>query len=251
MKKRLDQLLVERGLAETKTKSQGLILAGQVFVSGERLDKCGLQVSPDAEITIGASLPYVGRGALKLEAAFAHHGLSITGGVALDVGASTGGFTDFMLKQGARRVYAVDVGYGQLHYSLRNDPRVVNRERVNVRYISYEMIGEKVDLVVIDVSFISVTKIIPNIMMFMHPGSVLVVLVKPQFEGERSDVGKGGIVRDELVHRRIVRTVEAFLSEQGFVGISTIPSPVLGAKGNKEFLTLAKPGPDAQLVVPK
>jgi 23S rRNA (cytidine1920-2'-O)/16S rRNA (cytidine1409-2'-O)-methyltransferase len=235
-KERLDKLLVLRGLAETRAKAQSLILAGQVFSGAQRLDKAGHLVAMDAELTIKETLPYVGRGGLKLAAALAHFGIDVADKVCLDIGASTGGFTDCLLQHGAARVVAVDVGHGQLDWKLRNDPRVEVRENVNARYLQPEDFSEKFDLVVVDVSFISLNKILPVVSpLLVRPGR-LITLIKPQFEVGRGEVGKGGIVRDEAAQQRVVQEIQACAASLGLRAAGVVDSPILGADGNREFL---------------
>ena len=201
MKTRLDRLLVERGLAESREKAQALIMAGEVLVNGQKAAKPGQTVASDAALELLAKLPYVGRGGLKLAAALDHFAIPAEGRVCLDIGASTGGFTDVLLQRGALRVHAVDVGAGQLDWKLRNDPRVVVHERLNARELAFEHLGELVDLAVCDVSFISATLILPAAARLLRPEGEMVVLVKPQFEVGKGQVGKGGIVRDPELHR--------------------------------------------------
>jgi 23S rRNA (cytidine1920-2'-O)/16S rRNA (cytidine1409-2'-O)-methyltransferase len=237
VKVRLDQLLVERGLAESREKAQALILAGQVLVDGRRSDKPGHAVRRNAAVTLaGPGLQFVSRGGLKLEAALDYFGIDVKGKTCLDIGASTGGFTDCLLQRGAARVYAVDVGAGQLDWRLRQDPRVIVRERINARRLAWEDVGELVDLVTCDVSFISVTLILPALVKFLHPQSRIVVLVKPQFEAGRGQVGKGGIVRDPQVHRAAVEKVSRAVRGMGFQQTASMESPIPGAEGNREFL---------------
>ena len=236
-KKRLDILLVERNLANSRNHAQALIMEGVVYVNGQRIDKAGSQVKNDDKIDIKDSvLKYVSRGGLKLQAALMNFEIDVTGKVALDVGASTGGFTDCLLQHGALKVYALDVGYGQLDWKLRNDDRVVLMEKVNARYLQYKDIPEQVDLIVMDVSFISLTKIIAPVVQFLKPGGLLIALIKPQFEVGRGEVGKGGIVRDETKHKDVVNKIKEHLVELQFEIIGDIPSPILGTQGNKEFL---------------
>ena len=234
---RLDRLLVARGLAATREKAQAMILAGVVSVDGRRIDKAGAPVDDSAEIAVaGPPHPYVSRGGVKLEAALDHFGLDPAGFVCLDVGASTGGFTDCLLQKGAIRVYAIDVGYGQLDAKLRSDPRVVVREKVNARSLSREDLPETVALAAIDVSFISLRLILPAVAPLVAAGGAVVVLVKPQFEAGRAEVGKGGIVRSEEVRARVVAEIAAFGRGIGLEPIGSIPSPIRGAHGNEEFL---------------
>jgi 23S rRNA (cytidine1920-2'-O)/16S rRNA (cytidine1409-2'-O)-methyltransferase len=238
MKTRLDRLLVERGLAESREKAQALILAGEVFCRGQKAAKPGQSVPADAEIEVRARPPYVGRGGFKLAAALRHFEIHVPGAVCLDIGASTGGFTDALLQAGAARVHAVDVGAGQLDWKLRSDPRVVPHDGINARRLRFEDIGERVDLAVCDVSFISVTLILPAAVPLLQPDGRMVILVKPQFEAGRGQVGKGGIVRDPEIHRAVCERVERAVRECGF-RTAILDSPILGAEGNKEFLLYA------------
>jgi len=237
-KQRLDVALVERGLAETRSKAQSLIMARRVTVNGQYVDKAGAGVGGDDEVAVVAlEHPWVGRGGMKLAHALAELAIDVRDKVCADVGASTGGFTDVLLKNGARRVYAIDVGYGQLDASLRNDPRVVNREKVNARYLEAGDFGEPVDFVSIDVSFISLTLILPAVAKFLR--GELVALIKPQFEVGKADVGKGGIVRDEAKRAAAVDAVVAFARSIGFDVKRVIESPIKGAEGNVEYLMYA------------
>jgi 23S rRNA (cytidine1920-2'-O)/16S rRNA (cytidine1409-2'-O)-methyltransferase len=234
---RLDLLVVERGLAASREKARAIILAGQVFVAGQKADKPGRLVPAGADVTlIGPPPKYVGRGGWKLEGALDRFGIPVRDAVCLDIGASTGGFTDCLLQRGARRVYAVDVGTGQLDWRLRQDPRVAVRERTNARTLSWDDIGEPVDLVTCDVSFISVTLILPAVAQFLHRESRIVVLAKPQFEAGRAQVGKGGIVRDPRVHQEVVEKISRAVGGLGFDHVEAMESPVPGAEGNREFL---------------
>ena len=235
-KERLDRLLVERGLVETRARAQSLILAGKVFVSDQRADKAGQLVPRDAPLRIKEALPYVSRGGLKLAAALDHFGVEVGGRVCLDLGASTGGFTDCLLQRGAARVVALDVGYGQLDWKLRQDPRVEARENVNARYLTPGDFGERFDLVVADVSFISLTKILPVVPPLVTPGAPVITLIKPQFEVGKGEVGKGGIVRDEVAQRRVVTEITTFAAGLGLRARGVIESPILGAEGNREYL---------------
>ncbi|MEK7408089.1 MAG: TlyA family RNA methyltransferase [Acidobacteriota bacterium] len=238
-RQRLDQLLVERGLAETRAKARALILAGKVLVNGQPATKAGHAVAANSQIGVLQPMRYVSRGGLKLEGALDHFRIPVAGRLCLDVGASTGGFTDCLLQRGAARVYAVDVGKGQLDWKLRNDPRVVVREGINARYLGREEIPEPVDLAVCDVSFISVTLILPRLVPLLNEGGEMVILVKPQFEVGRREVGKGGIVRDPELHRAACGRVERAVAGLGF-GSEVIESPIRGAEGNKEFLLYAR-----------
>jgi 23S rRNA (cytidine1920-2'-O)/16S rRNA (cytidine1409-2'-O)-methyltransferase len=236
-KMRLDRLLVERGLVDSRERAQALIIAGQVLVNGQKQNKSGVLVPEDAEIRIlGERLAYVSRGGLKLESALKEFEVSVAGKTALDVGASTGGFTDCLLQHGCEKVYAVDVGYGQMAWKLRQDPRVVVIERTNIRAMDRSLIPGYVDIVVIDASFISLEKVIPSIMKFLGPGAELIALIKPQFEVGRAQVGKGGIVRDEGARVAAVTTIVDFIRNIGLDVKGVIPSPIQGQDGNVEFL---------------
>jgi len=242
-KKRLDTVLVERGLVETRARARAVIMAGSVYVDGVRTDKAGVLVGEGSGVEVrDTSLKYVSRGGLKLEAALREFGIDPSGQVAADIGASTGGFTDCLLKSGAVKVYAIDVGYGQLDWKLRQDPRVIIKEKLNARYIKPDDIAEPVDIAVIDVSFISLTMIIPPALALLKPGGVLVALIKPQFEVGKGEVGKGGIVRDEAKHREVVDKIREHVQSLGLGVIGVIPSPIEGAEGNKEFLIAAVKG---------
>lgn len=234
-KRRIDQLLVERGLAGSRQKAQALILAGQVLVDGHKAGKAGHAVATDSQIEVTGQLPYVSRAGGKLAAALDGFGIDPIGRISLDIGTSTGGFTDCLLQRGAARVHAVDTGTGQIAWKLRTDPRVVLHENCNARYLAPGVIGETVSLVVIDVSFISVTLIVPILPPLLANGAELVILVKPQFEVGRGQVGKGGIVRDPALHQAACKRVETAVTEIGYRG-SIMDSPILGAEGNREFL---------------
>ena len=239
-KARLDLLLVERGLAASRERAQALLLAGQVRVNGARADKPGMQVAKDARIEIvGEALRYVSRGGLKLEGALEDLGVSPQGKICLDVGSSTGGFTDCMLQHGASKVYAVDVTIGQLDWKLRRDERVVLIER-NARYLRPDDVSEAAEFVAMDVSFISVTKVLPAVAAVAAPGADFLILVKPQFELERREVGKGGIVRDAALHRKAIERVKAGAIEAGLEIIGVQPSRLAGAEGNQEFFLHAR-----------
>jgi 23S rRNA (cytidine1920-2'-O)/16S rRNA (cytidine1409-2'-O)-methyltransferase len=239
MRVRLDTLLAERGLAESREKAQALVLAGEVLVNGVKAQKPGQSVTAEADLQVLRHPAYVGRGGLKLEAAIRHFGIEVAGRVCLDVGASTGGFTDCLLQHGAARVHAVDVGFGQIDWKLRTDPRVILHERLNARYLRPEDIGEPVGLAVCDVSFISATLILPAIAPLLQPAGEMVILVKPQFEVGREQVGKGGIVRDPQLHRSACERVENAVRRMNYT-TEIIESPILGAEGNKEFLLYAR-----------
>jgi len=236
---RLDRLLLDRGLADSREKAQALIMAGDVLVGGRKAQKPGESVPLSSEVEILARPRFVGRGGLKLQAALEHFKVDPAGKVCLDVGASTGGFTDCLLQNGAVRVHAVDVGHGQLDWKLRNDPRVVVYEGVNARHLATEQVGEPVDLAVCDVSFISATLILPAIAPILKPDGEMIILVKPQFEAGREQVGKGGIVRDPEVQRSAVDRVSAAVATLGFT-TESVDSPILGAEGNREILLHAR-----------
>ncbi len=235
MKTRLDRLLVDRGLAESREKAQALIMAGSILVNGQKAAKPGQLVDPAAALEALARLPYVSRGGFKLAAALREFAINVTEKTCLDIGSSTGGFTDALLQAGAARVHAVDVGSGQLDWRLRNDPRVVVHEGLNARALRFEDIGEMVGFICCDASFISVTLILPAAAPLLRPEGQLVILVKPQFEAGKGQVGKGGIVRDPLIHRAACERVERAVRELGFQ-TALMESPILGAEGNKEFL---------------
>jgi 23S rRNA (cytidine1920-2'-O)/16S rRNA (cytidine1409-2'-O)-methyltransferase len=236
---RLDRLMVERGLTESREKAQALIMAGEVRVQGQKAAKPGQMVEGDCAVEVLARPPYVSRGGFKLAGAVRHFAIDVTGKVCADIGSSTGGFTDVLLQGGAARVHAVDVGAGQLDWKLRTDPRVVVHEGINAREVKLEAIGEQVDLLVCDVSFISVTLILPAITALLRDGGQMVILIKPQFEVGKGQVGKGGIVRDPELHQAACRRVEDAVREFGFV-TDIIDSPISGAEGNKEFLLYAR-----------
>jgi len=218
--------------------ARALILGGMVEVNGEVIDKAGAMVREDAEILVRETMPFVSRGGLKLKHAIEEFKINVKDKVAMDVGASTGGFTDCLLQYGARRVYAIDVGYGQLDYKLRNDPRVIVIERTNIRYMEKDKIPEAVDIATVDVSFISLTKVIPRVCDFLKEGGEMVALIKPQFEAERRYIKKG-VVKDEDVRKMVVDKIHALAGKMGFRVIGTIPSPIKGPKGNVEFLMYA------------
>lgn len=237
MKKRLDILVTERGLAESREKAKTLIMAGQVYVDGQKADKPGDTFSEDAAVEVrGKGLPYVSRGGLKLEKAMREFGLQLQGRTCMDIGASTGGFTDCMLQNGAQRVYSVDVGYGQLAWSLRTDPRVVNLERTNARYLTREQVPEEIGFFSVDVSFISLTLILPAVRPLLAEHGQAVCLIKPQFEAGREKVGKKGVVRDKAVHEEVIEKIRSFALENGFSVLGLTFSPVKGPEGNIEYL---------------
>lgn len=243
-KQRLDQLLVARGLAESRERAQALILAGLVFAGERRLDKPGTSVSADAALEVrGRDHPWVGRGGVKLAHALAHFGISAQGKTCLDLGASTGGFTDVLLTEGAQRVYAVDVGHGQLAWKLRNDARVVVLENTNARNLSRVEVPERIDLIVCDASFIGLATLLPEPLKLAAPQAHLIALIKPQFEAGREAVSKGGVVRDPAVHVAVCQRVSAWLDAQpGWRVLGIEQSPLLGPKGNREFLIAAHHG---------
>ena len=234
---RVDQLLVERGLAESRHQAQAMVMAGEVLIDEQKVEKAGKKIPPAASIRLVRQRPrFVSRAGFKLDAAIQQFGIAVSGDICLDIGASTGGFTDCLLRHGARRVYAIDVGIGQLHWSIRQDKRVVVREKLNARYLSVEDIDEPVDFVSCDVSFISVTKIVPRLRGVLLPGGRAVVLAKPQFEVGKGEVGKGGIVRDPEKHRLVVTRVSKSMIACGFESVRWTESPIRGAAGNTEFL---------------
>jgi 23S rRNA (cytidine1920-2'-O)/16S rRNA (cytidine1409-2'-O)-methyltransferase len=241
-KQRVDQLLVQRGLAESRTKAQALILAGLVYAGDRRIDKAGDRLAAEAALAVkGRDHPWVSRGGVKLAHALDHFGINVSGRIALDIGASTGGFTDVLLARGAQLVYAVDVGHGQLAWKLRQDPRVVVRERVNARVLTWEQIPEAVEIITCDVSFIGLTTVLPASLALAAAHAALVALVKPQFEAGREFVGKGGVVRDPEVHSSVCDRIAAWLGAQpGWAVEGVVESPILGAKGNREFLLCAR-----------
>ena len=244
MKKiRLDQLVFDLGLAESRERAKTTVMSGLVFVNGQRADKPGMQVSPDVNVEVkGTALPYVSRGGLKLEKALKVFPIDVNGKVCIDCGASTGGFTDVLLKNGAAKVYSVDVGYGQLAWSLRNDERVVNMERTNIRYISSEQIPEPLDICVMDLSFISVKLVLPAVCALLKDDAQLVCLIKPQFEAGREEVGKKGGVRDKAVHLSVIESVLSFAPTVGMTVMGLDFSPIKGPEGNREYLCYMKKG---------
>ena len=247
LKTRLDKLLVDRGLAASRERAQALILAGKVLVGDQKVEKAGAQVDGECAIRLlGEDLKYVSRGGLKLERALDYWQIDVAGKICLDVGASTGGFTDCLLQHGAERVIAVDTGYGQMDFKLRQNPRVRLLEKTNARYLTREMIDENVDLIAVDVAFISATLVLPPVIAAAFPElpegrrrGQIIVLVKPQFEAGREHVGKGGIVRDESAHIAVVEKVRSTMSSLGASRTEVIDSPILGAEGNREFLLYA------------
>jgi len=236
-KVRADQLLVAQGLAESRTRAQALILSGNVFAGDRRVAKAGDMLAEDSALTLkGRDHPWVSRGGIKLDHGLKHFGFDVTGAVALDVGSSTGGFTDVLLNRGAVRVYAVDVGTNQLAWKLRSDDRVIVHEQTNARNLSREIIPEPVDIVVCDASFISLAKVLDRALELARPGAKLVALVKPQFEAGRDEVGKGGVVRDPAVHQRVCDAAVAWVQSMGWQVLDIERSPITGPEGNVEFL---------------
>ena len=236
-KKRLDLLVVERGLARSRETARTLIMSGNILVNDQPMDKPGMQLAEDARIiSRKPDMPYVSRGGLKLAHAITEIGLDVNGFLCLDVGASTGGFTDCLLQFGAAHVHAVDVGYGQLDWKLRQDERVTVVERTNIRYVTPEVLPASFDLIAIDVSFISLKIVIPAIVPFLKPDGHILALVKPQFEVGRDQVGKGGVVRDAGLHEQVITELGSYFETYPLVSEAVIPSPILGPKGNREFL---------------
>jgi 23S rRNA (cytidine1920-2'-O)/16S rRNA (cytidine1409-2'-O)-methyltransferase len=243
-KVRADQLLVAQGLAESRTRAQALILAGNVFVGDRRITKAGNMFTEDTELTVkGRDHPWVSRGGIKLDHGLTHFGFDVTGAIALDVGSSTGGFTDVLLSRGAAKVYAVDVGTNQLAWKLRSDERVIVHEQTNARNLTRGIIPEAVDVVVCDASFISLRKVLDAALDLARPGAALVALVKPQFEAGREEVGKGGVVRDPAVHQRVCDEAVAWVQSRGWTVRGVEKSPITGPEGNVEFLLGAIKGP--------
>lgn len=240
-KVRADQLLVDRGLAESRTRAQALILAGIVFLGDRKIEKAGQQVAEDAVLDVrGRDHPWVSRGGIKLAHALEHFGWDVSGAVAMDVGSSTGGFTDVLLTHGAVKVFAVDSGTNQLAWKLRNDPRVVVHEQTSARILTDAEITESVDLIVCDASFIGLSKVLEQPMTFTKAGARLIALIKPQFEAGRDEVGKGGVVRDPEVHRRVCTNVHSWLTAMGWTVEGVTESPIKGPEGNIEFLIAAR-----------
>lgn len=240
-KVRADQLLVDRGLVESRAKAQSLILAGLVFSGERKIEKAGQALAEDAPLEVrGKEHPWVSRGGIKLAHALGHFGWDVTGAVALDVGSSTGGFTDVLLQKGAAKVFAVDVGTNQLAWKLRQDPRVVVHEKTNARYLTDSVVTEAVDIIVCDASFISLAKVLDKALDFARPGGRLIALVKPQFEAERGEIGKGGVVRDPAVHERVSATAADWVRSRGWEAVGLVQSPITGPEGNVEFLLAAR-----------
>jgi 23S rRNA (cytidine1920-2'-O)/16S rRNA (cytidine1409-2'-O)-methyltransferase len=240
-KERLDKLLVEKGVVQSRERARALIMAGKVAAEGNRIDKPGTQINADAQLQIQeGDSSYVSRGGEKMEGALKVFGIDPTWMVVMDVGASTGGFTDCILQKGAKKVYAVDVGYGQLAWRLQKDPRVVNLERRNIRYLQREEVQEEIDLILIDTSFISIEKFLPHLLGFLKKEGAILSLIKPQFEVERGEVGKGGVVRDKALHEKVIERVSIFSRGLGLKVLGVTESPLLGPKGNKEFFIYLK-----------
>jgi len=240
-RQRLDLIMLAQGLTSSRERARALIMAGNVAVDGQIVDKPGAPIRSDSRIEIrGEHLPYVSRGGLKLAGALEAFALDVCGWICMDVGASTGGFTDCLLQKGATRVYAVDVGYGQLAWNLRQDSRVVVIERTNIRHMPFEKIHEAVDLIVIDASFISLKLVVPSVMKFLKPNGHMLPLIKPQFEVGKGQVGKGGIVREADQHSRVIAELGLFFRSLGMECSEAVPSPIEGPKGNKEFFMLLR-----------
>jgi 23S rRNA (cytidine1920-2'-O)/16S rRNA (cytidine1409-2'-O)-methyltransferase len=241
-KRRLDLMLVEKGLAKSRERARALIMAGKVLVNDRPVAKPGCGVSSADRLALkGEDIPYVSRGGLKLQAAINYFKLDVSGSVCMDVGASTGGFTDCLLSHGARRVYAVDVGYGQLAWKLRQDARVIVIERTNIRHMPADAIPESVDLATIDVSFISLKIVVPAVAHFIKPAASILALIKPQFEVGKGRVGKGGVVREPELHRQVIAELSDFFAAINLMPEAVYPSPLLGPKGNREFFILLRP----------
>ena len=237
---RLDMILVERGLFVSREQAQRAIMAGQIKLGDRVLNKSSVLLEHDAQLSVIVPPKFVGRGGLKLEGALDHFGIDPSGATALDIGASTGGFTDCLLQRGAAKVYAIDVGHGQLAWKIRNDPRVVVQENLNARYLSRADISAPIDLCVIDVSFISLTLILPNAFDLLTPTGVILALIKPQFELQSDDIGRGGIVSDPSLHEKARQKVEQFISASGHVVTGIVPSQITGTDGNQEFFICAR-----------
>jgi 23S rRNA (cytidine1920-2'-O)/16S rRNA (cytidine1409-2'-O)-methyltransferase len=236
-KVRADQLLVQRGLAESRTRAQALILSGNVFAGDRRVAKAGDLLPDDAELIVkGRDHPWVSRGGIKLDHGLSHFGFEVAGSIALDVGSSTGGFTDVLLSRGAEKVYAVDVGTNQLAWKLRSDPRVIVHEQTNARDLTREIVPEPIDIVVCDASFISLAKVLDAAIDLAKPDARLIALVKPQFEAGREEVGKGGVIRDPAVHQRVCDEAAEWVRSKGWQVLGIVPSPITGPEGNVEFL---------------
>ncbi len=240
-KERFDKLLVEKGIVQSRERARALIMAGKVAVEGNRVDKPGIQINIDAQLKLqGGDSSYVSRGGEKMEGALKAFGIDPKGMVVMDVGASTGGFTDCILQKGAKKVYAVDVGYGQLAWRLQKDPRVVNLERRNIRYLQREEVPEEIDLILIDTSFISIEKFLPHLLGFLKKEGAILSLIKPQFEVEKGEGGKGGVVRDKALHEKVINRISNFSRGLRLKILGVTESPLLGPKGNKEFFIYLK-----------
>jgi 23S rRNA (cytidine1920-2'-O)/16S rRNA (cytidine1409-2'-O)-methyltransferase len=236
VKERLDKIVVDRGIVKSRERAKALIMAGNVFVDNQKVTKAGVLINVDADVTLKENdIPYVSRGGVKLEAALDNFNVDPSGKSVMDIGCSTGGFTDCVLKRGAVKVYAVDVGYGQLDWSLRNDPRVILHEKTNIRHLEKTSIPDAVDLIVIDVSFISLTQVLPRVHDFLHDRGDVIALVKPQFEVGRESVKKGGIIRDETKRLSAVNKIREFSEVSGFLVMGICDSPIPGQKGNREY----------------
>ena len=236
-KTRLDSLLVEKKLVSSRERAKKLIMAGKVLVNDMPSDKPGSRIAPDAKVFVKKDdNPYVSRGGLKLEKAIKSIPVDVKEFTCLDIGASTGGFTDCLLKHGAKKVYAVDVGYGQLDWSLRQNPDVIVIERTNIRHMPFEAVNEKVDIVVADTSFISLKVVLPSAEKFMKDGTIVLALIKPQFEAGKKNVGKGGVVKDPEIRKKVIKDIQYFFNDRGYQVNEVVPSPILGPKGNKEYI---------------
>lgn len=239
-KTRLDTLLFEKGLVESREKAKAVILQGNVLVNAIVIDKAGALVRSDDTVTVKDRMPYVSRGGLKLEHAIKHFGVDVKGKIAMDIGASTGGFTDCLLKNDAAKVYAIDVGYGQFSWILRTDEKVVLLEKTNIRHLDNDLVFDRIEIATIDVSFISLLKVIPKVLEFLKPSGEIIALIKPQFEAGRKDVGKGGVVRDEKKRLEIVERIKSETEKLGLIVLGVTKSPIKGPKGNEEFLIYLK-----------
>lgn len=241
MKERLDKIMTERGLVVSRERAKALIMEGKVLVDNKPATKAGSMVGEDAGITLkGEDIPFVSRGGIKLDAAIKHFGAALNGLTVMDVGVSTGGFTDCMLKRGAKKIYAIDVGYGQIDWNLRNDPRVVLMEKTNIRHLEKSAVPDEIDLATIDVSFISLKLVLPKVKEFLKPGGLIIALIKPQFEVGRKDVGKGGIVKDEGKRVQAVEDIKDAAMRFGLMALDVMKSPIKGQKGNVEYFIYLK-----------
>ncbi len=234
-KARLDKLLFDKGLTDSREKARALILGGNVLVNGVVVDKAGVLVKPDDVLELKSMMPYVSRGGLKLSHAVKHFNLDVKDKIIMDVGASTGGFTDCLLQHGAAKIYAIDVGYGQFSWTLRTDEKIVLLERTNIRHLAHDLVFDDIDMAVIDVSFISLLKVIPKVMEFLKPSGEIIALIKPQFEAGRKDIGKGGVVREEGKRLEVVEKIRSAAETMGLYVIGTTTSPIKGPKGNVEY----------------